>query len=282
MFFVPYQKCRSSTAFFSGCALFIFTYWFDPIMKTIISLIGMNDIIKFILLGIISMLFVQLYIIFPTNKLEFKLNCVLVSTIHASLTIIAYLSGVSSTVIQYLSVTYYLVDLVLMWVTQKVNIQVLGLTLHHIVCTIVFLAFMKPTLDSTGHVYLYRALFYSELSNLPMYLYQIVNVQIKRFDLDDEYDLQKLVIIICEYIMFFVLRIIGGGIVLYKAYKDHNSHQLIWMSGIIIMSVSVFWTNKLFKQCIREYIRVGYKMKKTDYFVVVCATIASFIAIICL
>lgn len=282
MFFVPHQKCRSSTAFLSGCALFIFTYWFDPIMNAITGLIGMNDVFKFILLGILSMLFVQLYIIFPTNKLEFKLNCVLVSTFHASLTIIAYSSGVSSEVIQYLSVAYYLVDLVIMWVTQKVNIQTLGLTLHHIVCTTVFLAFMKPTLDSTGHVYLYKALFYSEISNLPMYLYQIINVQIKRLDLDTEYDLQMLVIIICEYIMFLILRIIGGGIVLYKAFRDPNSHQLIWMSGIIIMSVSVIWTNKLFKQCIREYIKIGYKMKKSDYLVVVCAIIVSFIAIICL
>lgn len=295
MFFVPYEKCFHTRAFISVSALIVFTYFFNFISKTVDKFFGENDLCKFGMMYFVGACFVQLYIIAPHKKNEFKLNRVLISTIHASLAIFAYMSGVSPGVIKYISVAYYLSDLMVMLTFEKstnekvfgLDGQTIGLALHHIVCVIVFIAFMDKSKIRPDANYLYRALFFSEVSNLPMYAYQIVNIINKIYETNKINkivggDIALLVITICEFIMFFVMRIIGGGYILYKAFMDPKSHCIVWLSGVFIMGVSIFWTNTLWNKIVREYIRIGFRMKKIDYITVLSSLVLSIVAIVCL
>lgn len=135
---------------------------------------------------------------------------------------------IPTTYFMYFSISFYLIDLYADYLTQN-NINY-PTFIHHIL-TMISLLYIKE------HYFVYQLLILMEISNVPMYIvyHQICNGQVvSKLDIYFE-------------ILFYVCSrdLIGTYVVIYSyKYMDELLRSIVYIIGVM----SLYWTQKLFKQ----------------------------------
>jgi hypothetical protein len=162
------------------------------------------------------------------------------SAIHATIVIIFYLFGGSGVILNYISSTYYIADLVNIIIQFKPTLYNFGIAIHHVVTMTVLTYLCFPETQS----YLYIGFFLSELSNVPMYIV---------YHLKENHVQGNIVTLLTgiEALGFIVCRILIGGKLCIDITLDKNMPWIMSISGWIIFVISFYWSYKLIMQIVR-------------------------------
>lgn len=172
---------------------------------------------------------------YNNNKLKVAKN--ILSTIHASFIIISYLFNIPGSYVFYITSSYYALD----GFFQIYNFSGLynfGLIIHHII-TVYVLNYLNDPVVST---YLYFPFFLTELSNIPLYIVYHMKATKK--------DAPILIWIwtFIEALGFFVLRIIIGGVILFRSMFISVIPTEVLLSCLGIYIISIIWLKSLLEQ----------------------------------
>lgn len=183
------------------------------------------------------------YLYTNIDNLSFKLSRTHVSAIHASSVILSYLIGVPLSISYYLSITYYIMDTLyeivdLIKIKKSVRVFDFGVILHHFICISMIGYLYYPHISK----YMFKAFYFAELSNMPMYL--VYHLKVHGYD--NKYLMKGLILV--EAMGFIILRILMGGAVTYEMIQIDDVPVTLKASAIIILIISAIWSNKLVRQ----------------------------------
>lgn len=187
--------------------------------------------------------FIGNYLYYNINNGNFKLSRTHVSVIHASSVVISYLFGMPGYILYYWSLTYYMMDTLyeladLYRSNKSIKLYELGMLLHHVISIIVLGYLWSHHTEK----HMYYAYYLAELSNFPMYLVH----HLKTVGYNNKYMLKVLIFI--EAVAFIFLRLVLGSMISFEIMWLEHIPIFMKISSIILLIISLVWTNKLIRQ----------------------------------
>jgi hypothetical protein len=118
-----------------------------------------------------------------------------------------------------------------------------GLIVHHLVMLYTLGTLFNPV---TGPYY-YRGFFLAEFSNYPMYAYfhaRAINYKSRTVNL---------LLLFLQALLYFILRIVELGFILYETYNNGILSGALFISALIIYSISCVWFYKVVKKFVIKW-----------------------------
>jgi hypothetical protein len=161
-----------------------------------------------------------------------------ISTCHALTVIIFYNIGIPSSLLFYISMSYFILDSIYELSQLKgFKLFELGMLVHHAIA-ISSLFMLKESSPHTSMVYFFYYIL--ELSNIPMYLvYHLKQVKYT----------SKLLVLF-ETFVYIYLRLYVCGTEIYHYFCTTEGELIIKFYMIIMLSLSIVWATKLIRQII--------------------------------
>lgn len=183
---------------------------------------------------------------YNVNNHNFNLSRIHVSAVHAVVVVISYLLNVPGYVLCYLSVSYFIMDtiyeLLSIWAFKsKFRLFDFGILLHHFT-SIAVLRYLNYPITAP---YMLKAIYLSEVSNLPMYLVY----HLRTSGYTNKYLIKPLIVI--EAMGYIGLRLVLGGLISLQMWFIKDIPWFMCISSTIMLIISTIWTIKLVKQVIQ-------------------------------
>jgi hypothetical protein len=159
------------------------------------------------------------------------------SAIHATSVILFYLSSMNILYLYYISMGYYLADIIheITTIQKTITLYQVGVIVHH---AIVILS-LHTLFDIYNAPYYYKAFFLAEISNFPLYVHghlMLINYP-NRTVIN--------IMLVIQILAYTILRLYLWYPIIYNIYMSNNFHYHLMLSVGIIYFISIVWIYKL-------------------------------------
>lgn len=184
------------------------------------------------------------YLLYRFSPTDLTRNCL--SAVHATVVVASYLLHTNVEFLYYVSMGYYIADgiheLIDIFGPQNtkgtVALSQFGIVLHHII-----MVFALGTLfDPANSPYFYKAYYYAELSNYPLY----IRFHLRFINYTNRWVVTMVVFF--QALAYIVLRLWMCGVLIHEMYINNAMNLGLYVMSSMLYIMSAVWAYKIYKQ----------------------------------